>query len=93
MSCEGCAKAVRAILSKTEGVQGVDIDVPTQKVVVTGDASSGAFLSFAHPISPWHDQSLRRPPVGANQEDWKEDGTRLSHCIIHQRQATLYLHR
>ena len=42
MTCDGCARAVRAILSKTEGVQNVDIDVAAQKVVVTGSASSGA---------------------------------------------------
>lgn len=45
MTCDGCARAVRAILSKTEGVQNVDIDVAAQKVVVTGSASSGALHS------------------------------------------------
>lgn len=50
MTCEGCAKAVRAILSKTEGVQSVDIDVASQKVVVTGPAPAGAPLLLAlHP--------------------------------------------
>ncbi len=44
MTCDGCARAVRAVLGKTEGVEKVDIDVPAQKVVVTGRAPADVLL-------------------------------------------------
>ena len=40
MTCGGCEKAVRAVLSKTEGVTGVDVDLASKKVVVTGNESA-----------------------------------------------------
>ena len=42
MTCGGCEKAVRAVLSKTEGVTGVDVDLASKKVVVTGNSVSGS---------------------------------------------------
>ncbi|CAN6244537.1 unnamed protein product [Urochloa humidicola] len=37
MSCEGCAGAVRRLLSKMEGVETFDIDLKEQKVTVKGN--------------------------------------------------------
>ncbi|CAN6231896.1 unnamed protein product [Urochloa humidicola] len=37
MSCEGCAGAVRRVLSKMEGVETFDIDLKEQKVTVKGN--------------------------------------------------------
>jgi len=36
MMCEGCAGAVRRILTKVEGVDNIDITVADNKVVITG---------------------------------------------------------
>ncbi|KAI7835412.1 hypothetical protein COHA_010686 [Chlorella ohadii] len=36
MACEGCVGAVRRVAEKLEGVQAVDIDLPSQKVTVKG---------------------------------------------------------
>lgn len=33
MTCSGCERAINAVLSKTEGVSNIKIDVPTKKVV------------------------------------------------------------
>lgn len=38
MTCNGCANAVRGVLSKLDGIQSVEIDVPTQRVVIIGPA-------------------------------------------------------
>jgi len=40
MTCNGCANAVRGVLSKTPGVTDIQIDVPTKTVVVTATASA-----------------------------------------------------
>jgi len=45
MTCKGCEKAVRAVLSKTEGVQSVDIDLQAQQVTVTGTASKDTLIT------------------------------------------------
>lgn len=45
MTCVGCANAVRGVLSKIDGVNSIDIDVPTQKVVVTGSAPTDVLLA------------------------------------------------
>ncbi|XP_066318540.1 copper transport protein ATX1-like isoform X2 [Miscanthus floridulus] len=37
MSCEGCAGAVRRVLSKMEGIETFDIDLKEQKVTVKGN--------------------------------------------------------
>lgn len=37
MMCGGCEGAVRRVLTKMEGVQDVNIDLPSNKVVVKGD--------------------------------------------------------
>lgn len=37
MSCEGCAGAVRRVLTKMEGVETFDIDLKEQKVTVKGN--------------------------------------------------------
>lgn len=39
MTCEGCASAVKRILSKVEGVSDVQTDVAAKSVVVTADES------------------------------------------------------
>ena len=44
MTCAGCAKAVRSVLEKTPGVDGVAIDVATQQVIVTGTASKQSVM-------------------------------------------------
>jgi len=41
MSCEHCARAVRAEISKLPGVTGVDVDVTAGTVRVTGDPVPG----------------------------------------------------
>ncbi len=45
MTCEGCARAVRNMLGKVQGVQDIQIDVPTKKVTVTGSASTDDMLA------------------------------------------------
>lgn len=45
MTCSGCANAVRGVLGKIDGVHAVDIDVPSQKVVVTGSAPVDVLLA------------------------------------------------
>lgn len=44
MNCGGCEKAVRAVLSKTPGVEGVTVDLATQKVCVSGTAPKDVLL-------------------------------------------------
>ncbi|KAK9831367.1 hypothetical protein WJX81_006216 [Elliptochloris bilobata] len=44
MMCGGCEGAVRRVLNNMPGVQKVDIDLPSQKVVVTGDVTQDAVL-------------------------------------------------
>lgn len=36
MACQGCVGAVKRVLDKLPGVEHVDIDLPSQKVVVKG---------------------------------------------------------
>ena len=45
MTCGGCEKAVRAVLSKTEGVEGVDVDLEAKRVAVTGTATKELLLA------------------------------------------------
>ena len=45
MTCEGCARAVRGVLKNVEGVESVDIDLQSQKVTVTGPASTETVLA------------------------------------------------
>ena len=44
MMCEGCANAVKRVLSKTEGVESYDVDVATKKVTVRGTATPETLL-------------------------------------------------
>jgi copper chaperone CopZ len=44
MTCGGCEKAVRAVLSKTPGVTSVDVDLDNKKVCVKGTASKELLL-------------------------------------------------
>ena len=44
MTCGGCEKAVRAVLSKTPGVTSVDVDLPAKKVFVKGTATKELLL-------------------------------------------------
>ncbi|KAG9455045.1 hypothetical protein H6P81_007949 [Aristolochia fimbriata] len=44
MSCEGCAGAVRRVLTKMEGVDTFDIDMKEQKVTVKGNVQPEAVL-------------------------------------------------
>ena len=37
MTCQGCVKAVDAVLKRTPGVTNVEIDLPTKTVVVDAD--------------------------------------------------------
>lgn len=39
MTCEGCASAVKRILSKVEGVESVDTNVDAKSVIVQADVS------------------------------------------------------
>jgi copper chaperone CopZ len=45
MTCEGCARVVRGLLSKVAGVESIAIDVAKQQVVVEGSASPAALLA------------------------------------------------
>jgi copper chaperone CopZ len=48
MSCEHCARAVRAEVGRLPGVTGVDVDVAAGTVLVTGEPMPGdAALSEA----------------------------------------------
>ena len=44
MTCGGCEKAVRALVSKTPGVTSVDVDLETKRVKVTGTATKDLLL-------------------------------------------------
>jgi len=44
MTCEGCASAVKRVLGRVPGVEGVDTDVAAQRVVVRGAAPPAALL-------------------------------------------------
>lgn len=44
MTCGGCEKAVRAVLSKTPGVESVTVDLPAQKVCVGGTVTKDVLL-------------------------------------------------
>jgi copper chaperone len=37
MMCEGCARAVRRICARIDGVKSVDVDVGSKTVVIVGD--------------------------------------------------------
>ena len=39
ISCGGCARNLKAALSRTPGVSGVEVEVPTKRVSVTFDAA------------------------------------------------------
>jgi copper chaperone len=41
MTCDHCASAVRAEISKLPGITGVDVDVATGVVRITGDPLPG----------------------------------------------------
>ena len=45
MSCESCARAATALVSKLPGVTKVETDVPSKTVTVTGTASTDAVLA------------------------------------------------
>lgn len=47
MSCSHCEHAVTEELSQVEGVEGVDVDLETKLVVVTGEALDDAALRAA----------------------------------------------
>ena len=40
ISCGGCARNVKAVLSRTAGVTGVDVHVPGKQVAITFDAGA-----------------------------------------------------
>jgi len=44
MTCDGCKKSVNAVLTKTPGVEKVDINLQTQTVVVEGTANQDDLL-------------------------------------------------
>lgn len=44
MTCGGCERAVRAVLSKTPGVEAVDIDLEKKLVAVRGTATKELLL-------------------------------------------------
>ncbi|XP_078602737.1 copper transport protein ATOX1-like [Branchiostoma floridae x Branchiostoma japonicum] len=44
MTCEGCSGAVTRVLTKKEGVDNFDIDLPGKKVFVTSSLSSDEIL-------------------------------------------------
>ena len=41
MACSGCSGAVERVLNKTKGVESVECDLDTQRVVVVTDGSIG----------------------------------------------------
>jgi copper chaperone CopZ len=45
MTCESCARAVRGVLKNVKGIEKVDTDVATQKVVVHGSANPDEVLA------------------------------------------------
>jgi len=45
MMCDGCGKAVRAVLSKVEGVSNIQIDWQKHQVIVEGTADNEAMLN------------------------------------------------
>ncbi|XP_017879272.1 copper transport protein ATOX1 [Ceratina calcarata] len=45
MTCEGCANAVTNVLNKKEGVNGVEINLPARKVLVTSALPSDEILN------------------------------------------------
>lgn len=47
MSCSHCEHAVTEELSQVEGVEGVDVDLETKLVVVTGEGLDDAALRAA----------------------------------------------
>lgn len=47
MRCSHCEHAVTEELSQVEGVEGVDVDLETKLVVVTGEALDDAALRAA----------------------------------------------
>lgn len=56
MTCEGCAGAVKRILTHVEGVQSVSTDVASKSVVVTGTANADDMLT---PLRKWADASQK----------------------------------
>lgn len=44
MTCGGCEKAVRAVVSKTPGVSSLDVDLEAKRVKVTGTATKELLL-------------------------------------------------
>jgi copper chaperone CopZ len=44
MCCEGCERVVRAALQNLRGVDSVEVDVPMEKVTVTGYVDRGRLL-------------------------------------------------
>jgi len=44
MTCDGCKKSVNSVLTKTPGVEKVDINLQTQSVVVEGTATQEELL-------------------------------------------------
>nr|XP_033782996.1 copper transport protein ATOX1 [Geotrypetes seraphini] len=44
MTCEGCSNAVTRVLSKLEGVQCFDIDLPNKKVMINSEHSVDKLL-------------------------------------------------
>ena len=45
MTCESCARAATALLSKVPGVEKVETDVPSKTVTVTGTASPDTVIA------------------------------------------------
>jgi copper chaperone CopZ len=64
MCCEGCERVVRAALQNLRGVDSVEVDVPMEKVTVTGYVDRGRVL-----------REVRRS--GKKAEFWPSGGTPL----------------
>ncbi len=47
MSCEHCVRSVTEEVSEVAGVAGVDVDLPTGRVTVRGDAFTDAEVAAA----------------------------------------------
>lgn len=45
MTCDGCVNAVTNVLNKKEGVNGVEINLPERKVLVTSSLTSDEVLN------------------------------------------------
>ncbi|KAJ3671080.1 hypothetical protein LUZ60_008506 [Juncus effusus] len=64
MHCNGCARKIEKHISKIEGVSSIQVDLPSKKVVVTGDISPMEVMESISKVTKFAELWVNTPKTG-----------------------------